>query len=118
VKNRENIQNKLRCCGWEKATTGHNCPAASEGSCWDKLLSGIKDGNQVTLKVVITIAVLEVVMLICTVILAKKLLKIKKVPRYVKYCTASSPDAVAHCDTLVTPENAYTNFRRSPKKMI
>jgi len=123
VKNRENIQNSLSCCGWDKHTTGLNCPAASDDTCWDKLVNGFKDGDYLTLKVVIAITVLEAAMLVCTIILARKLVKIHNVPgkakaKYSLYSTPSSPDYPSRCDTLLAPENAYTNFRRSPMKML
>lgn len=117
-KNRENIQNKLSCCGWYEAIQGDYCPAASTNTCWEKLLSVIKDDNQVTFKVVIGIIVLELVMFTWTVLLARKLIKMNPVSEGVKYTTPSSPDAVAHSDTLIAPENAYTNFCRSPFRML
>jgi len=123
VKNRENIENSLSCCGWDKHTTGLNCTAASDDTCWDKLVSGFKNGDQLTLIVVIAIMALEAAMLVCMIILAGKLVKIHNVPgkakaKYSLYSTQSSPDFPSRCDTLLAPENAYTNFRRSPLRML
>jgi len=117
-KNRENIQNKLSCCGWDDAITGDNCPAAISNTCWETLLSVINDSNQVTFKVVIGILVVEVLMFTWTILLARKLIKINPVAECVRHSKSSSPDDVRHSCTLLVPENAYTNFRRSPFAML
>jgi len=118
-KNRENIQNKLSCCGWYEVIPGDTCPATSTNTCWEKLLSVMKDDNQITFKVLIGIVIVELVLFTWTVLLARKLLKVTPVTEGVKYATTpSSPDAVRHSDTLIAPENAYTNFCRSPFRML